>query len=116
MNVHGLIVDINVESEVMDANSNGYWIVYAFRGDAIVPADLPTAYSQLDDEDIHPYVWGIGNWMASNQTPYHTVFRPKTSRNLMRQGRIFVSVFVAGTVPVLSNNRINIITSLFASP
>jgi len=116
VNVHGLLVDINIESEVMDANSNGFWVVYAFPGGTIDNSDLPTTYNALNDEVIQGYVWGIGNWMASNQTPFHTQFRPKTSRNLPRRGRVLVQVFVVGTVPVLSNNRINVIVSAFASP
>ena len=116
INVHGLVVSMSVESEAMDANSNGYWIVYAFPGDAVLTTAFPTGFSELDDEDVHPYIWGIGCWMASNQTPWVHEFRPKTSRNLMRRGRIVVQLFVNGTLPILSQNRMNSIISVFASP
>ena len=114
LNVHGLVVDINIESEAMDANSNGFWIVFAFPGDIINALDFPQSYAQIDDERLQGYIWGFGNWMASNQTPFHTQFRPKTSRNLPRQGRIICYVFVNGTLPLLSGNRINSIISFFA--
>jgi len=116
VNVHGLRVDINIESEAMEANSNGYWIVYALPGDTIGGLDLPTSYSDLDNEDLQGYIWGIGNWMASNQTPFHHVFMPKTSRNLPRKGRVFCQVRVIGTLPIATNNRINTIISAFANP
>jgi len=113
-NAHGLRVEINIESEVMDANSNGWWDVYVFPGDIIQVGDLPQTWSTMDDENTSQYLWGMGLWMASNQTPFHTVFTPKTSRNLTKSSRIFARVAVEGTVPVLTNNRINLLMQYFA--
>ena len=113
VNFHGLRVDINIEPEAQEANANGYWIVYMFPGDVITTGDLPTSFSQLDDEDIQGYVWGIGAWMASNNTPYMHTFAPKTTRNIPRRGRIVVQVRVVGILPVLTNARINTIITGF---
>ena len=116
VNVHGLVLSMSVESEVMEANSNGFWILYAFPGDAILTSAFPTSFPDLDDEDLQAYIWGIGTWMASNQTPWVHEFRPKTSRNLTRRGRLVLQMFVNGTLPILTANRMNSIISVFASP
>jgi len=114
-NVHGLRCEINIESEAMEANSNGSWQIYVLPGDIITGADTITAWDQWDDENITQYLWGAGLWMASNQTPFHTVFAPKTSRNLKKSSRIMVVVWVEGTLPLLTNNRVNVLLSHFAA-
>jgi len=114
-NVHGYRAEINIESEAMEANANGHWVVYVFPGDVLSGADFIGTWSQFDDENISQYIWGAGLWMASNQTPFHHTFKPKTSRNLSRGGRVVLSVHVEGTVPVLTNNRVNTLQSYFAS-
>jgi len=95
----------------MEANSNGHWVVYAFPGDIIGSGDYLNGWAQWDDENITQYIWGAGLWMASNQTPYHHVFNPKTTRNLPKSGRVVLTVHVEGTLPVLTNNRINALLS-----
>ena len=113
-NIHGLICEVNIESEVMDANSNGHWAVYLLPGDVITNNDLMETWSQWDDEKVSQYLWGQGLWMASNQTPYHMMFAPGTSRNVTKSGRVVLRVWVEGTVPVLTNNRINAYVMYFA--
>ncbi len=87
-NVHGLICEVNIESEVQDANSNGSWAVYLFPGDIIAAADFLNTWAEWDDENISQYLWGQGLWMASNQTPAHVKFAPKPSRNITKGGRV----------------------------
>ena len=106
-NAHNLRCEINIESEAMEANANGWWEVYMFPGDIITTTDLPTSWSNFNDEKVSQYLWGMGLWMASNQTPFHTVFAPNTTRNVPKNGRIFLRVKVEGTLPVLTANRIN---------
>ena len=89
-NAHGLRVEINIESEAMEANANGFWGVYMFPGDVINIGDLPGTWIDFDNEDVSQYLWGTGTWMASNQTPDKIVFEPKTSRNMQKNSRIFV--------------------------
>jgi len=114
-NAHGLRLEINVESEAMEANANGFWDIYMFPGDIIDAVDLPATWADMDDENVSQYLWGHGLWMASNQTPFHMVFAPKTSRNIPKSGRVYARVHVEGTVPVLTNNRINSLLSYFVS-
>ena len=113
-NIHGLRVEINVESEAMEANSNFHWAVYLLPGDIITNNQLLDFFAEFDDEDVTQYLWGQGLGMASNQTPFHMVFAPKTSRNVTKGGRVVARVFILGTVPVLTNNRVNLLMSYFA--
>ena len=105
---------MNVESEVENGNSNGFWDVYLFPGDIITVSDMPTTWSQMDNEDISQYLWGHGLWMASNQTPAHVVFAPMTSRNITKGGRVIARCHVEGSVPALGLNRCNVLMSYFA--
>jgi len=113
-NIHGLRFEVNIESEVEEANSNGWWDVYLFPGDIIDKLDLPQTWANMDDEKTSQYLWGTGLWMASNQTPYYSVFTPATSRNITKGGRLFFRVHVEGTLPILSNNRVNMRAQYFA--
>ena len=114
-NVHGLMAEVNIESEAMEANSNGSWQLYAFPGDVITANDTLSAWDQWDNENITQYLWGSGLWMASNQTPFHTMFKPSTTRNLPKSGRVMLVVHVEGTLPVLTNNRVNTLLKFFIS-
>ena len=113
-NIHGLICEINVESEVMEANSNGHWAVYLFPGNVANNNDLLETWNDWDDEVVTQYLWGQGLWMASNQTPFHMRFAPKTSRNVPKGGRVVLRTWVEGTLPVLTANRVNQYIMYFA--
>jgi len=96
VNVHGLRVEVDLEPQNADANANGVIAVYVLPGGVIQNTDLPVALGSFGDEKFAPYLWGIGIWMASNQTPAHWEFTPKTSRNIQRGGRIVVNLRVEG--------------------
>ena len=96
VNVHGLIVTNLIEPQDADANANGVIAVYALPGGVIQNSDLPVALGDFGNEDFAPYLWGIGIWAASNQTPSHWEFKPKTSRNIQSGGRIVVDLRVNG--------------------
>ena len=96
VNIHGLRVDVKMEPQDADANANGIIGVYVLPGGVIANSDLPTTYGSFGDEDTAPYLWGIGPWMASNQTPDHWSFYPKTSRTMQRGGRIVVNLRMEG--------------------
>ena len=115
VNVHGLRVEVNIESEAMEANANGHWAVYAFPGNVITSIDQLEGWGDFNNEQVTQYLWGVGLWMASNQTPFHTVFKPMTTRNLPKGGRVVSTVWVEGTLPVLTNNRVNILHQFFTS-
>ena len=88
-NFHGVHYCFSIEPENTDANANGFWVVYCLPAQVIdVANDLPNTFSELDNEDFLPYVWGVGCWTASNQAPFHFEFAPRTSRTCQHDARI----------------------------
>ncbi len=73
---------------------NGFWVVYALKGDTILTTQLMAGSGNFDDQDLDPYIWGAGLIMASNNTPFVHTFAPGTTRNFPTEGRIMVQVHV----------------------
>ena len=96
VNVHAFRINTSVEPEDGDANANGIWAVWVLPGGVIQNGDLPATFGAFGNEDFAPYLWGMGVWTASNQTPATWEFTPKTSRNIQRGGRIVYQLRIAG--------------------
>jgi len=97
MNFHGLRFCFSIEPENTDANANGIWYVVCLPQGIIQPSDLPSTIGDMvNDEDIAPYIWGMGCWTASNQAPFHYEFAPKSSRNCIKGARVFATVIPGG--------------------
>ena len=96
VNVHGFRMEQVIEPQDQDANANGVTAIYVLPGGVIQNSDLPTTLGTFGDEGTAPYLWGIFPWVASNQTPSHYIFEPKTSRNIQAGGRIVVDLRVDG--------------------
>jgi len=96
VNVHSFRMESSVEPENADANCNGIWAVWVLPGGVIQNGDLPQNFGAFGNEDFAPYLWGMGVFTASNQTPATWSFTPKTSRNIQRGGRIVYHLLFAG--------------------
>ena len=96
VNIHGLRVESVMEPENADANANGIWALWVLPGGVIQNGDLPTNFGSFGDEDFAPYLWGIGVWQASNQTPDRILFAPSSTRNMQAGGRIVFELHVSG--------------------
>ena len=96
VNVHGYRASIALEPEADNANSSGFWAVWVLPGGIIQNSDLPTTIGTLGNEDFAPYLWGVGLFAVSNQSPMVVEFNPKTSRNIQRGGRIVLEVGITG--------------------
>jgi len=96
VNVHGFRMESAIEPEDADANANGIWAVWVLPGAIIQNTDLPTTFGGFGNEDRAPYLWGIGVFACSNQTPAFIHFEPKTSRNIQRGGRIVFQLRING--------------------
>ncbi len=96
VNIHGFRYAVALEPQDADANANGMIGIYVLPGGTIQNSDLPSTFGTFGDEDIAPYLWGLIPWTASNQTPFHWEFTPKTSRNMQRGGRIVAVLRVEG--------------------
>ena len=92
VNVHGLRYCFSIEPENADANANGFWLCLCLPAGILTGNEFPTTFTNLDDEDFLPYVWGVGCWTASNQAPYHYEFTPSTSRTCQKGARIHAYV------------------------
>jgi len=97
INVHNFRMMSSVEPEIGDANCNGIWAVWVLPSGLVQNADLPTSFGAFgDDSKYGAYLWGMGVFTASNQTPATWEFAPKTSRNIQRDGRIVYHLLFAG--------------------
>ena len=96
VNLHGYIAQFAAEPQDADANCNGIWAVWVLPGGVIGNTDLPSTYGSFGNEDYSQYLWGMGPFQASNQTPYHMIFQPKGTRNMARDSRVVLQVFIQG--------------------
>ena len=113
VNVHGYRAAVAIEPQDADANANGMIGIYVLPGGVIQNADLPATIGAFGNEDVAPYLWGLIPWTASNQTPFHWEFTPKTTRNIQRGGRIVMDVLIAGISAGLC--RLNTTQTMFTS-
>ncbi len=114
VNIHGYRAMVSIEPEAADANANGFWAVWVLPGGVIQNGDLPGTIGGIGNEDFAPYLWGVGLWSASNQTPIDFEFVPKTTRNMQRGGRIVLQVNVTGLTSGAVS--LNTIQTMFTSP
>jgi len=96
VNLHGYIAQFAAEPQDADANCNGIWAVWVLPGKTIQNSDLPTTFGEFGNEDRAQYMWGYGPFMASNQTPVHVEFNPKGTRNMARDSRVVLQIFIQG--------------------
>ncbi len=114
VNVHGYRAEIALEPQDADANANGIVAVFVLPGGVIQNSDLPATIGDFGNEDFSPYLWGISPWVASNQTPFHWLFDPKSTRNMQRGSRIVLEVYIQGLSAGLA--RLNTTQTMFTSP
>jgi len=113
VNVHGYRAEFAIEPQDADANCNGSWAVWVLPGGVIQNADLPNTFGSMFNEDFAPYLWGIGVYVASNQTPHHMLFAPKSTRNIQVGGRIVFHIRIDGISAGLA--RLNTSQTMFTS-
>ena len=107
VNFHGLRVNVALEPQNADANSNGVIAVWNLPGGVIQNSDLPTTFGAFGDEKFSQYLWGWTTWASSNQTPFHWEFAPATTRNKARDSRVVVQIHIAGiTQGVMQQNTL----------
>ncbi len=114
INLHGYRASVAIEPQDADANANGFIAIFRLPGGLITNGDLPVTYGALGDEKKYgAYLWGVIPWTASNQTPFHWEFAPKTSRTIQAEGRILLQVQISGISAGVA--RINTIQTGFTS-
>jgi len=94
VNAHGLRASFIVEPENADANANGNWVLYCIPDEAsAVPA---SSTGSLELEASNAFIWALGTFAASNQTPYCKDIEIKTSRNCQNGARLALVVNLDG--------------------
>ena len=89
-NVHGLIVDLWVGSQVDTQHDFGKWALMQLpRGTTPIPS-LVT--STLNTEVDAATFWMIGSWMLIGPDHNHIGGAPRTSRNCPAQGRLVIAI------------------------
>ena len=107
VNIHGLRVEAWWEPQDQEANANGIWALWVLPGGVIQNGDLPSTHGNFGNEDFAPYLWGIGTWQATNQTPGHMMFAPSSTRNMQEGGRLVFEFLVNGiSAGVLRHNDV----------
>jgi len=114
VNIHGLRCETSLEPENADANANGMWAVWLLPGGVIQNSDLPATFGAFGNEDFAPYLWGMGPWIASNQTPTNIIFAPKSTRNIQNGGRVVFEILINGVSAGLV--RHNTMITCFTTP
>ncbi len=94
VNYHNLWWSAAIEPENADANANGTWVLWTKRD--ITAADITWSIANLDSETSINMVIACGVWQASNQTPFNFSSQLKSSRNLLPNELIVLSVRVEG--------------------
>jgi len=96
VNIHGFRMEFITEPQDADANANGIWAVYVLPGGVIQNTDLPVSFGEVGNEAFAPYLWGMGVWASANQTPSHSEFVPKSTRNMQNGGRVVLYIRING--------------------
>jgi len=105
VNIHGWRSEFIVEPENADANATGIWGVWVLPGGVIQNTDLPASFGDFGDEKWAPYLWGIGVWAATNQTPDKVTFAPASTRNMQEGGRVVLQISINGVSGGLVRQR-----------
>ena len=89
-NIHGLIVDLWVGSQVDTQHDFGKWAVMLLPREGTGVPSLTTA--NLNNEKDASVFWMLGSWMIIGPDHNHIGGAPRTSRNCPRQGRMIISI------------------------
>jgi len=91
VNIHGLRIGFIAEPENVDANAWGMWVLWCIPDPVSAVPSITTTV--LEAEGSNPYIWAMGVWAASNQTPYCL---PETNlgttRNCQKGARIVLDI------------------------
>ena len=108
-NLHGLRCSMAIEPENAGANANGLWVLWCLP-DAQSP--IPNAnFGSMETEAGNAFVWALGTWIASNETPWQHDIEIRTSRNCQNGARIVLTIEIAGVSA--GNVRYNRILTYF---
>ncbi len=107
-NYHNIWFGCSIEPSTADANANGQWILW-LNSNTNAPDTIWTI-ANLSNDLHNMQVIACGSWAASNQTPYMLMQQLKTSRNLVANQELVLTVHNNG----LSGGMLAVTVSLCA--
>ena len=107
VNAHNLHINISCEPDSTDANAAGQWVLWCIPDEnSAVPS---SAISALEAEGSNAFLWAMGLWSGSNQTPYYSGdITFKSTRNCQNGARLVLATHVEG----ISSGSTRIVKSL----
>ncbi len=89
-NFHNIWISFGLEPTTAGANANGIWVLWKKQN--ITAADPVWSTANINAETFNNMVIACGAWVASNETPYNFMTQLKTSRNLMPNETLVLSI------------------------
>ena len=90
VNYHNIWLGISCEPTNADVNAQGTWVLW-LKPD-VTQTDVQWTDANLDSDDFNQMIIACGVWGASNQTPYNFSSQLKSSRNLVANQELVLSV------------------------
>ncbi len=109
-NYHNIWWGISAEPENADANANGQWVLWLKEN--VTPADTVWSQANINSQDFNMQVIACGVWAASNQTPFNFSSQLKTSRNLVANQELVITVHVNGVTAGVVNFNVVLCASI----
>jgi len=89
-NVHGLILDLHIGSNVGAEHNFGYWALYLLPREQ---TSIPTVNTtNMTDERDTQVMWMAGSWTVIDRGFIHIGGAPRTSRNCPKDGRLVLVI------------------------
>jgi len=103
VNYHNIWWTIGLEPENADANAQGFWILW-IKKDATA-SDPAFTTANLNAETFNQRIIALGQWSATNQSPFNMSSHLNSSRNLLPGEELVITVrsegITAGQVSVM---------------
>jgi len=107
-NYHNIWWSFGVEPQDAGANANGNWVLWLKSNTN--ESDTVWSTANLDTDDFNMQIIACGVWVASNEGPYTFSSNMQSSRNLVANQELILSVHQAG----ITAGQSRIVTSLCA--
>ncbi len=105
VNYHNIWGSFMVEPQDADANANGVWVLWMKPDDT--QADTLWSFANINSNNFNQMIIACGVWAASNQSPFTVpAIHMNTSRNMVANQKLVLSVFQEGISAGLSRIRL----------
>ncbi len=104
-NYHNIWFGFGVEPIDIDQNANGTWVLW--HNQDATATDPDWTFTTLGDGTQNMRIIACGVWFASNQTPFNFSSQLKSSRNMVANNELVLTIRIVGTTA--TNNRVNTI-------